>query len=322
MKLLPGLILVAAIGAASTALNNLYPPVSAVLVALILGFMLKQILKSRQDFQPGAQYAVKSLLKLAIIFLGVRLSFQEFANLGVRTPAIITICIILALMLIYFMAKKAKIPPKLGALIAVGTAICGNSAVVAAASVVDADDEEVAFAVGTITLFGVIAMIVYPLIGTVLSLSDLIFGTWSGIAINDTAQVVTAGFIYSETAGEIATLVKLTRNMFIAPVVFLFSIIYSIGQTRAGINYRKIFPWFVLGFIAMALLRTLDILPILLIEIIKEASSYLILMAIAGIGLSFNFNSIKNLGFKSLYIGLFGSTVMGLLSFLLINWLL
>lgn len=324
MKLVSGLVLVALIGAAATGLHSIYPPVSAVLITVILGFFIKNTVGVRQEFKPGIEYSLKSLLKLAIIFLGVRLSFTDLENLGARPLFIVILCICVALLLTIQMARRMKVPPKLGALIAVGTAICGNSAAIATAGAIDADDEEVAFAVGTITLFGILAIIVYPLIGSLLGLSDLLFGTWAGTAINDTAQVVTAGFLYSESAGEIATVVKLTRNLFIAPVVFLLSIQYTVGQARenCSVNYIKIFPWFVLGFLAMAFIRTVGIIPLFLIDFLKDVSNFLILMAIAGIGLSTNFSSMKKLGLKSLYIGLFASTLMGVLSLLLVNWLL
>jgi uncharacterized integral membrane protein (TIGR00698 family) len=324
MKLVPGFVLVALIGAAATGLSSIYPAVSAVLITVILGFFIKNTVGVRQEFQPGIEYSLKSLLKLAIIFLGVRLSFTDLANLGARPLFIVITCIIVALLLTILMAKKLGVPPKLGALIAVGTAICGNSAAIATAGAIDADDEEVAFAIGTITLFGLLAIIFYPLIGSLLGLSDLHFGTWAGTAINDTAQVVTAGFLYSESAGEIATVVKLTRNLFIAPAVFLLSIYYTVGQARENrhVDYIKIFPWFVLGFMAMALLRTLGLLPFFLIELLKDVANFLILMAIAGIGLCTNFSSMKKLGLKALYIGLFASTLMGVLSFLLVNGLL
>lgn len=324
MKLVPGFVLVAMIGAVATGLSSFYPAVSSVLITVILGFFIKNTVGVRREFQPGIDYSLKSLLKLAIILLGARLSFTDLAKLGARPLFIVILCISVALLLTILVANKMKVPPKLGALIAVGTAICGNSAAIATAGAIDADDEELAFAIGTITLFGILAIIFYPLIGSLLGLSDLHFGAWAGTAINDTAQVVTAGFLYSEAAGEIATVVKLARNLFIAPVVFLLSIYYTVGQARENrhVNYIKIFPWFVLGFMAMALVRTVGLLPFFLIELLKDVSNFLILMAIAGIGLCTNFSAMKRLGLKSLYFGLFAAITMGVFSFLLVNWLL
>lgn len=321
MKLLPGLVLVALISVIAQVLNAFYQPLSAVLIAVLLGVLLKNTAGVRKEFQPGAKYAVKSILKLAIILLGVRLSFYDLINLGVNSLWIIVTCILLALSLTTGIAKWFKLPPRLGTLIAVGTAICGNSAAIATAGAIEAEEEEVAFAVGTITLFGVLAIIIYPLIGKALALSDLVFGTWAGTAINDTAQVVTAGFLYSNAAGEVATVVKLTRNLFIAPVVFFFSVIYAMGKARSeqSVNYVAIFPWFVLGFLGMAMVRTTGILPAAVISFLKETADFLILIAVAGIGLGLDLKAMKKLGFKAFYTGLFASTVMGLVSFFLVT---
>ncbi|RYD06245.1 hypothetical protein N752_04970 [Desulforamulus aquiferis] len=137
--------------------------------------------------------------------------------------------------------------------------------IVAASPAINAKDEEVSFSVATITIFGVLAIFLYPLIGKMLVLTDMQFGTWAGVAVHETAQVVAAGFAYSDPAGQIATVVKLTRTVLLAPIVLILGVIYANKQRNVAgaagqrVNYLKIFPWFVVGFLAMAGIRTLVI---------------------------------------------------------------
>ncbi len=236
---------------------------------------------------------------------------------------IVVICITLSLVIVQLLGRLLGVPSRLGTLIGVGSSICGNSAIVAAAPAIKAKDEETAFAVSTITLFGVMAVLIYPIIGNLLGMTDTTFGTWAGIAINDTSQVVTAGFIYSEPAGKVATIVKLTRNLFIAPVIVIMSIIYNSGQAKAGkpgkISLKKAFPLFVLLFVGMAVLRTLGLFSPEVIKLLKTTSSFLIVVAIAGVGLNTSFASMKKVGLKSLYLGLTASCIMGGVSFAIIE---
>ena len=263
VKLAPGILLALAIAAGSIWLHGLYTPLGAVAIAMVVGLMIRNIFKMPDMCLAGASFMVKRVLRLAIILLGARLCFSEVLAIGSRALMIVIICITLAILLVAYISRLIKLPPRLGSLIGVGTAICGNSAIVATAPVIKAKDEETAFAVATITLFGVMAVLVYPLVGHLLGMTDSTFGLWAGTAINDTSQVVSAAFIYSEPAGKVATVVKLTRNLFMAPVIVIMGIIYNRAQAGSGksltSSVRKALPLFVLGFVAMAVLRTLGV---------------------------------------------------------------
>ena len=161
------------------------------------------------------------VLRFGIILLGLRLSLQDVVATGLKALILVSICITVALILAYYAGRLFKVPPRLAALIGVGTAICGNTAIVATAPVLDANEEEVSFAVATITLFGLLAVLIYPIIGHALGLSDRFFGLWAGTAVNDTSQVVAVGAIFSEAALNVATIVKLTRNTLMAPLIVL-----------------------------------------------------------------------------------------------------
>jgi uncharacterized integral membrane protein (TIGR00698 family) len=222
-----------------------------------------------------------------------------------------------------------KIPARLAALIGVGTAICGNSAIVATAPVIEAKEDDVSFAVATITLFGLIAVIFYPIIGHVIGLSDRVFGLWSGTAVNDTSQVVATGAAYSSAALNVATVVKLTRNTLMAPLIVLIGLVYSRASQRqltgkaaqaAHLTLGKLVPWFVLGFLTLSLVRTggvaTGILPqsvdkpgalqsaAAMLKFADEMARFCILMALAGVGLGTNLQSMRKTGFKPFIVGL------------------
>lgn len=326
MTLVPGLLLVIAIALPAMLFHQyIYKPISALAVAIVLGLAVRNLLGMPESCKVGISFAVKRILRWAIILLGVRLSFLDVVKIGAGSLGIIITCIVLTIIIVRFISVKMGLPEKLGTLIGVGTAICGNSAIVATAPAIDAKDEEVSFAVATVTIFGLLAVFVYPLIGNVAHISQGTFGTWAGTAINDTSQVVTAGFIYGEEAGAVATVVKLTRTLFMAPVILVMSYIYTVRTLRKErgamkkINYRKTFPWFVLGFVGMAALRTTGIIPTEVVSFLKTAANYLIVMAISGVGLGTSFISMKKVGLKPFYAGLAAATIMGAVSLTLVN---
>ena len=322
-ELLPGTLLTLAIAAPALWLHSLYTPISAVAIAMVAGMLLRNTIGLPKRYVAGTSFMVARVLRLAIILLGVRLSFAEVLQTGGDALMIILSCMTLAILVVHALCKLIKLPPRLGTLIGVGTAICGNSAIVATAPAINAEDEEVAFAVSTITLFGVIAVFLYPVLGHLLRMSDTTFGIWAGTAINDTSQVVTAGFIFGEPAGNAATVVKLTRNLFMAPVIVLFSILYNRKQTESSLisaaSLKRAFPVFVLGFVGMVVLRTVGVFPPGAITVIKTVSGFFIVMAIAAVGLGTSFGAMKKVGFKPFYVGLAASIIMGGVSYALIN---
>ncbi len=226
-----------------------------------------------------------------------------------------------------------------------GTAICGNSAIIATAPVIEARDEEVSFAVATITLFGTLAVIIYPLLGHLLGFSDLEFGMWAGTAVNDTSMVVAAGAAYSNAALDIATVVKLTRNTLMVPAVLLIGIFYARARRDATRDQpvegagrtgsAPVVPWFVVGFLAMALIRTAGvaagILPqdlahpgnlqagATILGIADDLSKLAILMALSAIGLGTSLAAMRRTGPRPFVAGLLGATVLAIFSLVAIQ---
>ncbi|GAB4493949.1 MAG: YeiH family protein [Anaerolineales bacterium] len=345
----PGLLLVLALALFSRFLHGfisqpiLSKSISEILIAVLLGLLVGNLFRLNAAMRAGAKFALHRLLRLGIILLGLRLSLQDVAATGLTALALVVICISAALTLAYFSGRLFHVPPKLAALIGVGTAICGNTAIIATAPVLEADEEEMGFAVATITLFGLLAVLLYPLIGHFLGLSDRAFGLWAGTAVNDTSQVVAVSAIYSPLSLDVATIVKLTRNTLMAPLIILFGLVYTRALNRpmsnsaaraARFDWGKLIPGFVLGFLAMALLRTLGVAAGLLpqslsqpgelqtaaafLKTVDEMSKFLILMALTGVGLNTNLGSLRRLGLKPLLVGTSVAILLAALSLALI----
>src|SRR5438093_8270785 len=236
-------------------------PIEPVMFAIVLGMVLSNVWALPKTLQPGIKFSVKKLLPLGIVLLGARLNFLDLVKVGAEGLALSVMETAVALALLLALTRVLKLPQKLGVLLGVGTAICGGTAIVATAPVIEAEEKDVVFSVATVTLLGLIAMFTMPVIGHLLGLSSKAFGVWAGLAIHQTPQVVAAGFAYSPTgkpyspeAGQTATIVKLARVCLLAPVVFTIGVLYArrkLKQTGAGerkrINYLHLFPIFVVG---------------------------------------------------------------------------
>ena len=344
-----GLHLVLGVAIASTFLHGLIQQpllqksISQILLAVVIGLYIRNWIGVGERSSAGVRFAIQRLLRFGIVLLGLRLSLQDVAATGGKALILVSICITVALILANLAGRIFKVPPRLAALIGIGTAICGNTAIVAAAPVLDAEEEEVSFAVATITLFGLIAVVAYPLIGQLLALSDRAFGLWSGTAVNDTSQVIAVAAIFSEAALDVATVVKLTRNTLMAPLIVLYGVIYSRGLKKemsdeaaaaSRINWKKMVPGFVIGFLLMSLLRTVGIalgfLPQSVsnpadlvfaasaLKFFDQTSKFLILMALAGVGLNTDLSSLRRLGLKPLVVGTCVAVVLAVFSLSLI----
>lgn len=350
-----GLHLVLGVALVSRLLHSWIPEsffknaISEVLVAVLLGIYLRNwiLCPSGARMDPkiagGVTFAIHRLLRFGIILLGLRLSLQDVAATGLNALALVIICLTVALALAALVGRMFSIPPRLATLIGVGTAICGNSAIVATAPVIEAKEEEVSFAVATITLFGLLAVLLYPLIGQLAHFTDRTFGLWAGTAINDTSQVVAAGSAFSEAALNIATVVKLTRNTLMAPIIILIGLYYNRAATQKNdptsteasrFSFTKLVPGFVIGFLLMSLIRTLGIALAILpqdisapgdltaaatvLKTVDAIAKFVILMALGAVGLNTNLESMRRIGLKPLLVGAGVAVVLSLTSLSLI----
>jgi uncharacterized integral membrane protein (TIGR00698 family) len=339
---LPGLYLVIAVAVVARYLHDIIPnaamarAVSEVFIAVFLGLHIRNAIRFSTRFDAGVRFALQRILRLGIILLGVRLSLQDVVSTGLTSLLLIVACMAVALTLAYFAGRLLKIPPRLAALIGVGTAICGNTAIVAVAPVIEVKEEDVSFAVATITFFGTLAVILYPIIGFFLGVNDRAFGLWAGTAVNDTSQVVAAGAAFSDAARDIATVVKLTRNTLMAPLIVVIGMVYARSQNRghAGapvkFSFGKVVPWFVLGFLIMTLIRTAGVAFGLLphdvahpgaltgaasaLKLIDEVAKFAVLMALSAIGLGTDVEAVRRTGIKPFALGLSLASALALFS--------
>ena len=313
-RIVTGLAAAIAVAIVARLVASALPPAfSEVLVAVLLGIVIANSGLLPTATAPGLRFTVQRVLRLGIILLGARLSLGDVAQIGAGALGLVALTMTVAFAFALLVGRYVSLPPRLALLIGVGTAVCGNSAIVATAPVIDAEDREVSFAVATITLFGTLAVFAYPLIGHALGLPDGVFGVWTGVAVNDTSQVVAASAAYSSQARDIATVVKLVRNTLMAPLIVLIAWWWArrgtvqAGEVRSGA--LRAFPLFVLGFLFMALLRTVGLIDRSLAAPIDQVATGCILVALAAVGLSTRVAQLRTIGPRPFYVG-FGTAVL------------
>lgn len=307
--------------------------VSDIVIAILLGLFIRNVIGLSPGYDPGVKFAVVRVLRLGIVLLGLRLSLQDIADTGGTAILLVFACITIALATAYAVGRLFKIPPRLTVLIGVGTSICGNTAIVATAPAIGAKEEEVSFAVAVITLFGLIAVVIYPIIGQALGLGNTAFGLWAGTAVNDTSQVVAVGAAHSPEALGIATVVKLMRNTIMAPLIIVMGLFLRQRASSDPAQPRSVIPrggilipWFVIGFLTMSLIRTsgisAGILPrdvarpgdlqmaASMLNAFDALAKFAILTALAGVGLGTRLQTVLRIGLKPFALGLCVSIVL------------
>jgi uncharacterized integral membrane protein (TIGR00698 family) len=312
----PGLLAAVAIAVAARLATTVLPPVvSEVTVAILIGLLVGRLPVARTPaLGPGLRFAAEKLLRLGIVLLGAKLSVEQIAGIGLPAAVIIVVTMAAALTTVLVLSRVAAVDGRLAVLLAVGAAVCGNTAVVATSPVINARPRDTAYAVATVTLFGTIAVFAYPLIGHTARLGDAIFGLWAGIAINDTSQVVAASSAYSPGAFEVATVVKLIRNALMAPLLVAIAWTWnrrtgSVGDTRAGL--RRAVPVFVLGFLALSAIRSVNLIDAGLATTFETGARALILVALAAVGLNVRVDELRAVGPRPLLIGLGAALIIG-----------
>lgn len=306
-KYLPGILLSFGIAAVSIFLGGLLPLIGSSVLAIIFGIVLNNSMKLPAVFQEGLSYSGKKLLQYSIIFLGFSMSIGQVSETGISSLRISLITILIAFLAAYLAGRFFKMNRVLTILIGFGTAICGGSAIAAASPILDADEEEIALSISTIFFFNILAVFIFPFLGHLLQMSDAFFGTWAGTAINDTSSVVAAGYTYSPSAGDLATIVKLSRALMIVPACLLFAAYRYIKskQSAQKTNLKQIFPWFIAWFVLASLISSLGFLPAAVIPYTKFISQWLMAMALAAIGAKVSFKQFKQAGAAPLLTGAF-----------------
>ncbi len=351
MNKMPGLLLalvIAVVGGWSaefigTTLMGLpKSPVSGIMMAILIGILVSNIVKLPATLQPGIKFSVVRILRLGIVLLGIRLSLAEAGAIGVKALPVIIGTVLTAILLVTYVARRVGLTEKLGTLIAVGTSICGATAIVATAPTIAARDDETSYAVACITLFGVLAMLVYPFAAHWIFAADPFkAGLFLGTSVHETSQVSGSGLVYQEYFGDaraldVATVTKLVRNLGMLLVIPLMSIWYHRRSTEGAAPppWYTMVPLFVIGFALMSLLRTVGdtagadekVLGFLsheqwklLVGNTKTVAEYCLAVAMAAVGLGTSIAGLRSIGLKPLGVGLFSAVVVGAVSVTLIT---
>ena len=316
-----GIVICAAVAAVSGLIEKLIPGnfLGASIIALFMGTLINTFFHPKW-IKPALKFTSKKILKLAIIFLGASLSIKTVLSVGQRTFFVMIFTFLMCFGGGYFVRKIFGINWKLGNLISAGTGICGGSAVAAIAPVIDAEDKDIAFAMSSTFLFDMVMVALYPIMGRALGMSDIAYGIWAGTSVNDTASVVASGYAFSEAAGDFATMVKLTRTIAIIPTVLVFAFIgtrrkqkeMQIESGNKKVNIVKVIPWFICGFLALAIINSIGFIPPVVSGAMKDVSKFLMVMALGAIGLGTSLTDFKKAGLAPMFYGITIDTLVTL----------
>lgn len=304
-----GLLLTAAIAAAGFALREI-PGLglfSPMILAIVTGIVFRNVIGTPLRAKAGVVFSLRKILRIAIILLGLQLTAQEVIQVGATGIAVIALSLVGTFAFTTWFGRWMGVDRKLTQLIAVGTSICGASAVIATNTVTQARDEDVAYAVACVTVFGSVAMFTYPVLAAVLHLDPHAFGLWSGASIHEIAQVIAVAFQDGSQAGEFGTIAKLSRVIMLAPTVLVLGLLAARRAARHGhdhIRARPPLPWFILGFIALAGVNSVVTIPMEMRAAITPLTTFLLSMALAAMGLETDLARLKAKGMRPFLLGL------------------
>lgn len=320
LNLLPGVIICLIVALPSWFLGKRFPVIGAPVISILTGIiiagvfpkLLTHTLFSKIKLVDGIKYTSKKLLQYSIVLLGFEMNLFNVVEVGRQSLYVMLFTVTASFVTAFAMGKVLKLPGDTTTLIGVGTSICGGSAIAATAPIIRAKDEDVVRSISTIFLFNIIAVFIFPALGNVIGMTDTSFGMWAGTAINDTSSVVAAGTSWSNVAGnntalQFATIVKLTRTLMIVPITLFLAIYTSRKQKQegtVGFSFIKVFPWFVIFFVIAAIINTFAGIPTNASKELVSIGKFVIVMAMAAIGLNTNLKSLLSNGIKPILLGL------------------
>ena len=318
LKFIPGILLSVGVAALACFIESLLPIhlIGSAVIAMFIGMSINHFLKDRKVLSAGLKFTSKKILKFAIILLGLSLNITTILTVGKMSLTVMIFTLLTCFGGGHFIGRALGLNWKLSNLISAGTGICGGSAIAAIAPTIDADDSDVAYAMSATFLFDMAMIVLFPIMGRALGMSDQAFGIWAGTAVNDTSSVVATGYAFSEAAGDFATMVKLTRTLAIIPTVVTFAFIQlrlkrkealatsgSVDALKANFSISKIFPWFIVFFVLMALVNSTGLIPAAVSQLMKNVSKFLMVSALAAIGLNTDFREMKKSGIMPMVHG-------------------
>ena len=315
-NLIPGLLLTLLIALVAKWIESVLPVdfIGATVIAILIGIIINNFYSIEEtSLNTGVEFTSKRVLKFAIILLGGSLNIATILEVGQITLVILVFTLLTAFGGGYLLGKLLGVDWKFSSLISAGTGICGGTAISAVAPIIEAEDHQISYAMTNVFLFDMIMIILFPLIGQWMNMTNMSYGLWAGTAINDTSSVVAAGYAFSEAAGDFATMVKLTRTLAIIPVVIAFTLIKlrenkkEAGNTQneqVEFNLKSVIPWFIVIFLILVLLNSIGMIPTTLSQSFKDLSKFLMVVALAGIGLKTDLGKMRQSGLKPLFHGI------------------
>jgi uncharacterized integral membrane protein (TIGR00698 family) len=303
--LIPGLLLCIAVALAAYGLGHLVPIVGGPVFGIVIGMVIALFRPPAPRFIPGIKFSGKQLLQISIIVLGANLQLGEVIGSGLHSLPVMIGTAIITLTAAYVVGKLLNIDRDIRRLLGVGTTICGGSAIAALSSVIEVNESEVAYAISTVFIFNIAAVLTFPWIGHLIGLSQHAFGLWAGTAINDTSSVVAAGYVFGHAAGNEAVIVKLTRTTLIIPLVLFYAgkRIWAARASGKTVDWNKIVPWFIAWFLLAAVVNSIGLIPAGMHPLLSEAALFLIVVALSGVGLSANRAAMRSAGARPLLLG-------------------
>lgn len=306
----PGFALALVIALLAKGIEALLPfdVIGASVIAMFIGMLINGYRKPGKTTAPGVKFTAKKILKFAIILLGASLNVTTILNVGRMSLTVMLFTLLTCFGGGYFIGRALGLDWKLSNLISAGTGICGGSAIAAVAPVIDAKDSDIAYALSATFLFDMAMIVLFPIMGRAMGLSDMAYGLWAGTAVNDTSSVVAAGYAFSEGAGDFATMVKLTRTLAIIPITLVLAFVRTKRAKTDGtkVDFKKIFPMFILYFLLASVVTTLCVSAGVSASVftpLKTLSKFLIVMAMCAVGLNTNIVKLVKTGGKPLIMG-------------------
>jgi uncharacterized integral membrane protein (TIGR00698 family) len=306
-------------------------PVSAAIIAIVTGVLVRNVLHLPDASIESAKGLARRIIPVTIVLTGAGLNLTRVASVGSTALLITVACMAVSMAAAVWLARLFGVWHRTGLLIGAGTAICGTSAIVAVAPLIEAEDQDLMLSIGTVNILGLVLMFLLPGLGGLLHLRDDAFGVWAGTTIHAVPQVVTAGFAYSAQAGALATLVKLVRVTLLAPFLFILGILHARRHGSAvAIQYARVVPLFVWGFLAFSLCNTLGLFPVLqfrfgsvaMPDLLSNLGELLLTLSMAAMGLEVNVRFLARTGGSAVLTGAAASVILCVTSLLLIRLLL
>jgi uncharacterized integral membrane protein (TIGR00698 family) len=323
----PGLALLVVIGLTARLLSTAVPTFNHLFAAILIGAAQTNLVGTPQWAEPGVSRH-KLVLEVGIVLMGASLALDAVFETGPTILILVAFTVAFTLLLVELFSRNVfKLEERMGSLVAAGTSICGVSAVVAVAGGIEANENQIAYAIATVLLFDALTLFTYPVVGRLLDLPDIVFGIWAGLSMFSTGPVAAAGFAYSDTAGQWATLTKLARNLFISAAVVCYSIYYSRRRAKQTDETTRLsgkllwdqFPKFIVGFVMVMILANFDVLSSAQRASVENAYQWLFLFAFAGLGLEMDLTKLRWTGARPVFVTFVSLVIVSTLSLILVH---